>query len=200
MRKKIVTKKGMSLLELLISIFILGVVMFGMSAFFAYLWKVKSQEVSRGQSIITASNSVNKMIQNIRKSAQAESGAYMLDSGDDFDFTFYSDIDNDNNLERIHYYLDGNTLKMGTAEPILGTNPTYPVGDQETIEVATNVVNDAATEPMFVYYDSSGSAMTTPVNVYAVKSVKVSVFVNIDPGNIEDVEINSTVALRNVDV
>lgn len=200
MIKKNITKKGMSLLELLISIFILSVVMFGMSAFFAYLWKAKAQDVSRGQSIITASNSVNKMIHNIRKSAQAESGAYMLDSGDDFDFVFYSDIDNDDNLERIHYYLDGSTLKMGTAEPILGTNPTYPVGDQEIVEIAFDVVNDLSTEPIFTYYDNNGNVMTTPVNVYSVKSVKVSVFVNTDPGNIDDVEINSTVALRNVDV
>jgi prepilin-type N-terminal cleavage/methylation domain-containing protein len=197
---KINTKKGMSLVELLIAMFILSVVMFGMSAFFAYVWEAKSEDIARGQSSIVASSSVNKMVKNIRKSAQAESGAYMLDSGDDFEFTFYSDIDNDDYLERIHYYLDGNVLKMGTAEPILGTNPTYPEADEVVVEIAVNVVNDPSTEPIFVFYDNNGDVMTTPVNVYSVKSVKISVFVNSDPDEIDDIEINSTVALRNVDV
>ncbi|MDH4330176.1 MAG: prepilin-type N-terminal cleavage/methylation domain-containing protein [Candidatus Moranbacteria bacterium] len=194
------TKKGMSLLELLIAMFILGIVTVGMSSFFAYLWRSKAVEISRGQSILVASNSVNKMVRFIRKSAQAESGAYMLDSGDDFEFIFYSDTDNDGYLERIHYYLEGDSLKMGTAEPILGTNPTYPVGDEVTVEIADDIVNDTSTEPIFTYFDNNGVAMTTPVNVYAVKAVKITVFVNSDPENINDVEINSMVALRNVNV
>lgn len=123
----------------------------------------------------------------------------MIGSGEDFDIVFYSDVDNDEDMERVHYYLDGDSLKMGVTESDVGGSPVYPVGDQEITEIANNVVNDAAAEPIFSYYDNTGAIMTTPANVYSVKSIKISVFVNTNPEKMEDIEINSKVSLRNVD-
>lgn len=195
--KRYKNKKGMTLVELMVSISILGIVTTGMSTFFIYIWESRYDEINIGQSSLAASQSISKMSRDIRRAAQADSGAYLIDSGDDFDFIFYSDIDADEHMERVHYYVDGTSIMMGTAEPILGTSPTYPVGDENVTTLANNVTNEVS-EPIFSYYDSSNSVIATPITASNVRLVKLHISVNTDPDRINDVVIESAVSLRNL--
>ncbi|MFC1644924.1 type II secretion system protein J [Patescibacteria group bacterium] len=195
---KIKNKKGMTLIELIVAISIMTIVMTGSSMMLVRLWDGRVNEVKMGQSSLLASQSVTEMIKNIRKSSQADSGAYFLDSGDDFEIIFYSDIDNDDHMERVHYYVEGSELKVGTAEPILGINPTYPEDDEVVSVLSDYLVNEEA-EPLFTYYDSNGAIVDTPVQSSYVTLVRVTIHINVDPDNIGDTVISSSASFRNID-
>jgi len=199
MNKKIFkTKKGMTLVELVVAMSVLVIVSAGLSTFFITIWEAKSNEVEMGNSLLIVSQTVNKMTTNIRQGgSQADSGAYFIDSADDFDLVFYSDIDNDLHMERVHYYKDGTEIKMGTTEPILGTNPTYPILDETTVVIAKNVTNTVS-EPIFTYYDNTYAALVTPASIAPIRLVRVSVSVNTDPTKISDVTISSLTSFRNI--
>ncbi|KKU55484.1 MAG: hypothetical protein UY41_C0004G0011 [Candidatus Moranbacteria bacterium GW2011_GWE1_49_15] len=187
----------MSLIELLVAIAILGIVMAGLNMFFAYMWKTRLDEVNRGQSSIIASNSVSKMAENIRRASQADSGSYAIALADDFELIFYTDIDSDQYRERVHYYLDGTSLMMGTAEPILGDSPTYPADDEVISAVATSVTN-TETEPIFTYYNAAGSLSDTPATVSPIRRIGLSISINTDPSKISNVLIQTSVSPRNL--
>ncbi|MFC1609149.1 type II secretion system protein J [Patescibacteria group bacterium] len=192
-------EKGMTLVELIVAIAVMGIVMTGMTLMISNLWKGREVEVKMGQSAILASQTVSKMVKEMRKSSQADSGAYFLAYGNDFETIFYSDIDNDGYMERVHYYVEGTQLKRGIAEPILGINPTYPEADEVITTMSNHIVNEAG-EPIFTYYDSSGVAVDTPVQTSYVTLVKVVVHINIDPGEIKDVIIRSSASFRNIEI
>ncbi|KKT88216.1 MAG: hypothetical protein UW95_C0016G0020 [Parcubacteria group bacterium GW2011_GWC1_45_14] len=187
----------MTLVELLVAIGILGIVTTGLSAFFSYMWRTRLTDVSRGQSSVIASSSVSRMTENIRRAAQADSGSYAIASADDFNLVFYSDIDSDQYRERVHYYLDGTSIMMGTSEPILGDSPTYPEGDEIVSVIATNVMNSES-EPIFTYYNSSGSILDTPAFVAPIRMVGLSVSVNTNPSKISDTLVQTLVSPRNL--
>lgn len=187
-------KRGMTLVELIVAIGIVTVVMTGLTEFFIYLWGSKYDEISRGQSMLAASQSVSKMGENIRKAAQADSGSYAISSATGFDMVFYSDIDDDENRERVHYYLDGNSIMMGTAEPILGDNPTYPADDEEVSLITGNVMNGAS-DPIFTYLNYADEETST---LAAIRRVDLRVSVNVDPSRISNTVIETSIALRNL--
>ncbi len=192
------TKKGMSLVELLVAMSILVIVSSGLSVFFINIWRARSNEIEMGSSLLKVSQSIGRMTNVIRQSSQADSGAYLIDSADDFDLIVYADIDEDDNKERMHYYLDGTEIKVGITDPDLGTNPSYPEADGSTIVIATDVVNEVD-EPLFVYYDNNYAEMTTPASIPPIRLVRVNVRVNTDPNKISDVVISSLTSFRNID-
>ncbi|MDD3498592.1 MAG: prepilin-type N-terminal cleavage/methylation domain-containing protein [Candidatus Moranbacteria bacterium] len=191
------TKKGMSLTELLVAMFIFTVVSMGISIFFANIWKSKYNELEMGKSLLIASQAVNNMKKSIRQAGQADSGAYLISSASNFDFVFYSDIDNDNDMEKIRYYLDGSEIKMEKAEPILGTNPTYPDVYEAPVTIAKDIAN-TETEPIFSYFDNDYDSLATPTSAYPIRLIKITLYVNTDPNKISDVSISSLVYIRNV--
>lgn len=191
------TKKGMSLTELMVAMSIFTIVSIGLSTFFANIWKSKYNELEMGNSLLIASQAVNKMKESIRQAGQADSGAYLISSADDFDFVFYSDIDGDDNMEKVHYYLDGSEMKMEKAEPVLGTNPTYPDVYEAPEIIARNIVNMEA-EPVFSYFDDDYDFLATPSSAYPIRLIKITLYVNTDPDKISDVSISSLVYIRNV--
>lgn len=190
-------RKGMTLIELIVSIGILGIVTTGLSTFFVYMWKSRFDEVSRGQSMLTASQSILKMSESIRKASQADSGSYAISSAGDFELIFYSDVDGDGNRERVHYYLEGNSIMMGKTEPILGDNPTYPLADEEIAAIADNVMNGPS-DPIFTYYSASGNMLTSPIAVSSIRRIGLNVAVNVSPGRVSDTVISTSISLRNL--
>lgn len=191
-------EKGMTLIELIVAISIMSIIMTGTVMLLTTLWEGRRVEIKMGQSSLLASQTVSNMVKNIRKASQADSGAYFLASGNDFDIVFYTDIDNDGYMERVHYYIEGEQLKMGTAEPILGINPTYPDEDEE-ITVLSNYIVNGADESIFTYYDSTGAIVNTPVQASHVTLVRITLHVNVDIDEISDVIISSTASFRNID-
>ncbi|EKE11204.1 MAG: hypothetical protein ACD_15C00125G0007 [uncultured bacterium] len=195
---------GMGLIEVMVSIAIFTMSMAGFTALFLRSWKVNSYSFEMGQASHTVSQGVNKVVNYLRKARQGDDGSYPIQSAGDNELIVFSDYNRDGITERLHFYLENGQLKMGATVPTIGIPKTYPVGDQETLILADNIVN-ASSEPVFYYYNSKypsdqiNNPMVMPLDISDVRLVKVLLKINIDPGRgPENIETQSFVEIRNL--
>lgn len=201
------TQKGMTLVELIVAIAIVLIGMEGFTLLFLRSWDTNKFILEEGMASSAASRATNNIIIALRGIRQADSGAYPIVSAGDFDLTVYSDYDNDDVTERVHYFLDlpNDQMKIGVTEPDTSTLPvSYPVGDQ-AVSVMTNYVVNEEDDPVFLYYntnypgDTDNNPLSTPVSVGNIQLVEVHFLINIDPIHApNNVNIESFVDLRNL--
>jgi len=104
-------KKGFTLLESIITIFIF-ILAFGAAVGFV-IWIYRFQSFTWEQSIAIeeARRGIETMVKEIREATYGENGAFPIEKADDKEFIFYSDIDGDSNVERVRYFLG--TVRAG---------------------------------------------------------------------------------------
>lgn len=191
---------------MLVAIAVTMIAMEGMTFLFLKTWDINKFILEEGMASAAASRATNKLVIQLRGVQQADDGSYPLSSANDFDVVFYSDVDDDDAVEKVHYYLDlGNDqLMMGVSNP-LATNPvTYPSGD-DAVAVVTNFVVNESDNPVFRYYnanypgDTANNPLSTPANVGNIEMIQVHLLINIDPVHApNNVNIESFVDLRNL--
>ena len=197
-------KKGMTLVEMLVSIGIFSIAMSGLTALFINVWRSNKYSMELGQSVMVVSQGLGKMGNYIRGSRQSDNGSYPIVSASDNDLVIYSDYDKDNVTERLHIYKSGNNVLMGVRDPS-GTMPkTYASGDAETVTLASSIINNSS-HPIFQYFDenypidTTNNPIATPASVSRIKLVRVYLQINIDPNNAPDnVEMESFIDIRNL--
>lgn len=196
-------KKGMSIIDVIISIGIFSIGILGFTLLFSKSWTTNSFVLEEGNSITSATRTLNSVIKEIRKTRQADNGNYMISSADDFSLTVYMNDDLDLETERVHYFLEGESLKKGVTNPI-GNPAVYQVND-ENVYVLANYVTNTPAQPIFSYYNENypgdvvNNPLATPANVGEIKLIKVSIWINIRPNTAPDnVEFESFVNLRNL--
>ena len=204
MQKAGKTRKALSLIDTIIAI---GIFALGIQAFtlvFIKVWNNNAFIVEEGEASLIASRMVNEAVKNIRKARQGDNGAYPVQSGDDYNLNLYIDFDNDGLTERVHYFLENETFKVGITKPS-GNPPVYPLGDQEVRNLANYVINDFLDQPVFSYYnrdypgDLAGNPLEVPINPGDVRLVKIKLFVNIRANKAPDhINIESIAELRNL--
>lgn len=141
---KIKTKKyaGLTLVETIITIAIVSIIMLGFTFLFGRLWRVYGFTMETGIATFIASQGVDTTVEHIRSARQSENGSFPLISADDNEFVFFSDYDDDGVVERVRYFAENQSLKVGIIEPNLEAFPvTYDAS--ETIKILSeDVVND----------------------------------------------------------
>lgn len=204
MRFSQTTRKGMTLVELLVAIAIMLIGIEGVNLLFIRSWNTNKFVLEMGNASFIASRGTSKVVSEIRKTRQADNGDYPIESGDKFDLKVYMDIDSDGATERVHYYLLSNTFYRGVTNPVAGLPITYPSGDDSVTTISTSIAN-TATDPVFYYYnenypsDTVNNPLSTPVAVSRVRMIKVHLMVNIDPNHAPDsINIEAFAKLRNV--
>lgn len=141
------------------------------------------------------------MTEAIRSASLSSSGAYAIDTASSTSFAYYSDIDNDGLKEKIRYFLVGKTLKIGVIKPA-GSPPVYNSGNEKISILINDVVNSGG-QPIFSYYDNtyagSSTPLAIPVNIPAVRLIKINVLVDHDPVKPPAPAIFSTqISIRNL--
>lgn len=196
--------RGMTLVEMIVAIGIAIMGVTGFSLLFSYTWKSNSYTLEMGQTSMAVSQGVNKMVGYIRSARQADNGAFPVKSANDNDFVVYSDYDRDDITERLHFYKSGTNILMGVTKPTNTMPRTYPSGDEQTITVASHIVN-SSTQPIFYYYnnqypgDTTHNPLVTPANVADIKLMKIHLRMNIVPNRDPDnIEMQTFVELRNL--
>jgi prepilin-type N-terminal cleavage/methylation domain-containing protein len=197
-------RKGLTLIETLISIAIFAIGIEGFSLLFMHAWKNNSYTLEMGQSSMAVSQGVNTIVGYLRSARQSDSGSYPIKSANDNDIIVYSDYDRDGATERIHIYKSGTSILMGVTDPTTTMPKTYPSGDQQVFTLAVRIVNTPS-EPIFYYYDknyaggSAQSSLVTPANVSDVRLMKIHLKINIDPNRAPDnIELQTFVEMRNL--
>jgi prepilin-type N-terminal cleavage/methylation domain-containing protein len=195
---------GMTLIEMMIAIFIFITIMLGSLYLLSQIYKHYGFAMEQGISVSQVQRSTKVIIDEIRRIQQAESGAYPIISADDFDFVCYADADKDGEVERIHYWLENNSIKKGITKPS-GIPPSYPAGDQTVITVA-DYVHNTASQPLFSYFnsdypaDTANNPIATPVaQINQIRMVKLDIYFNLDPLQAPDnIRLESFVEMRNL--
>ncbi|MDD5489899.1 MAG: type II secretion system protein [Candidatus Moranbacteria bacterium] len=203
-QKKFGKNSGMTLIELLIAMFIFILIMSSSVFLLSQIYKRYGFAMEQGMSTNAVRHSLKIILEEMRGVRQSDAGSYPIDQADDFSFTAYTDLDHDGQTERVHYYLEGNTIKKGIADPS-GTPPSYPAGDETVSIIAEHVVNTTI-QPLFYFYntnypaDQENNPLGTPISpVSDIRLVKIDIYYNLDPNRSPDnVRLESFVELRNL--
>lgn len=198
--------RGLTLVEMLMAIAIFTMGIAGFTLLFSKTWKTNSYVLEMGQSSMNASQGVNKIVDYIRRTKQADDGAYPIKSADGNDLVLFSDYDKDGATERLHFYKSGSNILMGVTNPTVTLPKTYPASDQQVITLISNVVN-ASDEPIFYYYnkdypgDIVNNPLTTPVasHLVDIRLMKIFLEVNTNPNKLpSNIKIQSFAEMRNL--
>lgn len=166
---------GFTLIELLVAISIFSVLMLGVVSLFSNVFTVNRQQGG----LLADQDQVRKVsfqvMAELRNAITSNVGAYPIDTAGDQQLIFYTNQNGGTQIERIRYYIQNNTLYRGVVTPT-GNPLSYNIASEVVTAVQRNV--SAGAVPIFYYYDDTyngiiGSPLTQPVNITAVRFVKL---------------------------
>jgi prepilin-type N-terminal cleavage/methylation domain-containing protein len=195
-------KKGVTMIELLISIFIFLLVISAVTFFIVQNLKNYGFTYRQTLSIEEGRETIKTMVKEIRETKPSDDGHYAIAEAATSTFTFYSDIDRDIQVEKVRYFRLNNLFEKGVTKPT-GTPLSYNPGDEQTIVLSSYLV--PTTTPIFTYYngnypsDTINNPLSYPVDLTAIKMVRVRMIINVDPSRPpKDYILDTFVQLRNM--
>jgi hypothetical protein len=119
----------------------------------------------------------------------------LIEKAADYEFIFYSNIDNDSAVERVRYFLEGSNFKKGVIKPE-GTPLRYPLTKEKIKIISSHVINQP---PIFRYFDGNNQELPAPSRLKDTKLMKVYLVINVDPNKPPvDFVLESNVQIRNL--
>jgi hypothetical protein len=162
-----------------------------------YFYRVSSYTIQEATAVTSAQHGIDAMVRTMREAAYASNGAYPIVSIAANDIVFYSDVDSDSAIERVHYYLSGTNLYQGILNPS-GDPPAYS-GTESVSVISDYVRNTLQSVKVFSYYDTSGVLITDYTKIGSVRFVSVNVGVDVDTNKTPTpIYLRSSAALRNI--
>jgi len=151
-------------------------------------------------SVDQANVSVSALVREIRTARYGENGAYPLETLNNNQISFYSDIDFDGEADKVRYFLNGPVFSKGVIKPT-GDPPTYP-SNQEVVNVITSNVRNAG-RPVFYFYngdwpnDTVNNPLATPATPANTKTIRVYLRLNTtDDEPVKDFILESFASVR----
>jgi len=189
---------GLSIIEMLVTVAVSTLILIAMVSFILSLYRTNMYAVEQSFAINSARRGIERMVRDMREATYSDDGSFPIISASPYEFYFYSDVDRDDNVERIKFYIENGLLKRAQTKST-GTPPVYP-GSANTISLVSdhvrNVVNGV---PMFRYYDTVGNEVTNLSHVTDIAFVVVRVIVDINPHRLpNDFVLQSSASLRNL--
>ena len=160
--KNISSKKGFTIIEILVAVAILGLITIVVSSFQVNVIKYNKSAADSLQSAMDARSILRTMVKELRSMSIGNNGAYPLEEAAISSITFYSDIDSDGLKEKIHYFSEGTTLKKGVIIPT-GSPYTYLSSDEKFQILAYSIKNSEA-NPLFEYFDDTYTGTSSPLS------------------------------------
>jgi type II secretory pathway pseudopilin PulG len=204
--------KSLTLIETLVTIAIFALVMGVVSSFIVMGYRTQSYAFQQSRAIAQARKGIETMVKEIREAKGGDDGSYIIEKADDFEFVFYSDIDNNGKTERVRYFIEGTDFKKGVIEPT-GWPIRYPLENEEVFILSQYVRNQP---PIFKYYNGDwlGEAycqanptakvcldnpLPTPTRLKDTKLMHLYLVINVNPNRPpQDFELISDVQIRNL--
>ncbi len=188
-------RKGFTLIEagLAVLIFLLGATTVFSLVEFGYFGK--DYTFQQALSIEEAQRGIETMAKEIREARAGEDGSFPIVRAEGFEFSFFSDIDNDGETEKIRYFLEGTNFKKGIIEPQC-CPVSYPSSSERVITLTQYVRN---APPIFRYFDKDGNELGPPANLKNTKRMRVYLVVNVNPARPpQNFVLETDVLLRNL--
>jgi len=184
-------KKGFTLIEILVTMTIFSIIVTITGNFIITSFRSNRFISEQEQAVTNARRALDITKKEIRGANSSEQGDYPLRTIDNDDFSYYSDIDDDGEMERIRYYLSGTNLIKELTEP--GASKDY--SSSPSVTIISQYMNNQE-ENIFTYYDSSHTE-TSLIN--EVRLVNISLKINVTPSiSPNDYYVETDVTLRNL--
>lgn len=194
---------GFTLIEVMISMAILGGIMFMVSMFGLDIFNFQiflSDAFTMQQEI---GLTLTSMGVEVRAMGPSANGSYSIEAASDTSLTFYSDVDGDNAFDRVRYFVAGNVFRRGIIKPV-GNPATYPLANETFKDLVNNVVlPPTASQSLFVYYDQNYTGtqakLPLPIDVNRIRIIKATITADRTPQDIKSrVDYSSTMLIRNL--
>ena len=168
---------GFTLIEVIASIFIFSMIIVGITSLVSGILTNSNQQTNLLANNDSAQQAAFTITKELRNAATSATGAYALTDAEDQQLIFFTN--SGGTVNRVRYYLQSGALYKGTTKPS-GSPLTYNLGQEVSVLVQKNVANAAT--PLFYYYDGNyngvaGASLTQPVNVTAVKLIKINLMI-----------------------
>lgn len=201
MTKIIKNKQGFTLLELLVAMGIFALISMALAWILIYGLRYNRVIWDQLQSQADGRRVAQSVVDQVRKAEESSLGGYPLIIAGENELAFYANIDKDSLRERVRFWLDGMTIKKGVIKP--DGNPLSYDQSELVVEIAHDVANQSQGLPLFLYYDENydgtGAALVQPVEITAVRAIRLQLEVERDPlVSPAPLRVESVVQVRNL--
>ena len=189
MIKKYYLNQGFTLIEISLTMGLMSII-FGLAYLLTYNFKKEqAYTVNSFFTVDTANKTIQTIMQEVRNARNSENGAYPLEITQNQELAFYTDLNDDGDNERVHYYLDGQTLKKSIIKPS-GFPVVYNAQDEQILTVAENVINGS--EAIFTYYngnypvDITNNPLSVNQRLAGTRLIGIKIIVNSNPKELKN--------------
>ena len=177
-RIALASRSGVTLIELVVGLGILGVIGLAVFSFQRDLFQL-NRFVEGGLSREADARKVLKQFAAEARTASPSSiGSYAIEAASPTALTFFSDVDNDGVKERLRYFLSGGALMRGVLEPS-GQPLTYNPANEVVSTAVRDVTGPAAAFSYFdASYDGSDPPLASPVNIPDIRLIRMELVVD----------------------
>ncbi|MBL8158215.1 hypothetical protein JNK62_01610 [bacterium] len=190
-------ERGMTLVETVVWVSVTLAAMLAIVNSVQYFYRTNNYTVEQSAAVSSAQRGIESMVKTMREAAYASDGAYPIISISTSSVAFYADVDSDPFIEKLRFFVDGNSLKRGIIDPV-GDPPVYS-SPEVVSTVSDSVRNIDQGIATFRYYDVNGNLMTNLNDIAALRFIESTVVVNINPFRMPNqFTLRSTAALRNL--
>lgn len=191
-------KRAFTLVETLFGVAIFTMIIGVFTLFSRNVWVYNSFVSARLSDANTSRQTLKTMMAEIRTASVAETGAYTINQAGASSFTFYSDIDGDGLKEKVRYFLTGPTLQKGVIKPT-GSPLTYNSLNEKISILAENIISTSIFNYYDENYDGTTAPLSSPVNIPAIRLIKITITTDKDPNRSPTPMTFSTqVSIRNL--
>ncbi len=201
-RLKTINQQGFTLLEVIISLCIAGVIVAIVIGIQFLVRESYSFSLNAVLTVDHANAGVQQLTRVIRNSRSADNGAFMLEVVGDQELVIYSNTDDQLDTERVRYFLEGNELKRGVIKPT--AFPFQYLPENEIVSTISEYVIGGS-EPIFYYYngnwpsDQTNNPLPLGDRLSDTRFIQVVLKVNASPDRVSgEYLLKSYAQLRNL--
>ena len=198
MHERAETSGGFTLIETVVAVSIFSLILGSFVGSISFFYRSNTHALEQAFAVNSARKGIEQMMKDIRKAAYSDEGSYPVIAIADETFSFYSDTDTDDYVEKVRYFLDDTNLKRGIVNSS-GSPLSYDDDDEVIATISDNVRNSAQSVALFTYYNASGTPVTNIASTTDVVFVSADIIVNVNPLNtVSDFRLRSSATMRNI--
>lgn len=180
--RKTQLQRGMTLVELLVTISITALLMLVITTSVQSLYRTNAYAISQAYQLDLARRGIETLTKDLREMNFANDGAFPLVRMESHLVGFYSDVAAPFGTEYIEYELSTTTTFTKRVYYPSSTVPMYAIGgtpDEEYImsDFVQNLLQSTST---FLYFRADGTQTINPADIADVRYIKAQVIVNVD--------------------
>lgn len=187
--------KAFTIIETLVGIAVFVLAFGAVWALIAMGYRIQAYAWQQSLAIREAERGIETMVKEIRKAQGGDDGSYIIETAEDFQFVFFSDLDHDGKVEQVRYFVEGTDFNKGIIEPA-GFPVVYDPASEQILTLSDNVRN---TPPIFRYFDGNNQELGAPARLSDTKLMRVQLVINANPNRPpQDFVLESDVQIRNL--